>query len=161
MAIQEISNLNAITQEFARSTQDAGSGPGGSPYMEAREFAARLGDHAQFAVGEFKVDAAGAADGVEVTLGFQPKFLCAYNVSTNETFFKFLTDAFFDTNNNNEKKAANRVAGGTSTVKDNTFMFTKIDGSGFGTSDNPGLGGFSLRKEEAVDTEIYAYIAIG
>ena len=94
MAIQEISNLNAITQEFARSTQDAGSGPGGSPYMEAREFAARLGDHAQFAVGEFTVDADGAANGVEVTLGFQPKFLCAYNVSTNETFFKFLTNAF-------------------------------------------------------------------
>ena len=88
MAIQEIAANVTATQEFAIQLRNASDGPGGTPQVDGRSFATLMNDHSQLETGTITITTAGAADGVEVTLGFNPRAIIAYNLSGTIVYFK-------------------------------------------------------------------------
>lgn len=150
MAVVEITNTNALTQEFTKAMRDAGDGSGGTPYMDLREFAARMFDHPQIATGTIAASTNTDGNALEVTLGFQPRAVWAWNVTTTIVYLKTTDMA--------TTQAANVTSGASVAT---AIAFVDDSGATFGTTANPELGGFTLKDAINNTSDIWFYVALG
>ena len=146
MAVQAISVVNDITTDFPNKVRAEGEGPGGTPYgSRIGVLAGYMGEHLQTKVGTFTVDAVGAAAGVEVELGFIPRYMVAVNLTTLARYEKFSTQTL--------AKAFKQVAAGTLSEDLASFAFAKIDTTAF--------KGFSLAIASATLADVWHFMAVG
>ena len=142
MAIHTVDASVSTTAGFSAALSAVGSG--GTPYPDGRALASMMGDHIQIATGTVTLS---GGDGLEVTLGFAPKFLWAYNVTDAVTWTK--TDSLAAT------AALKRIAAGDLTAVGASLSFAKIDTTAYPN------GGFTVVAAIATTSDVWHYAAFG